>query len=123
MTLKYYSYSYLCYFRSTNIFGYSFGKYMASEYIWIFVRYTILPPNIFGYSFVHFMIFDHHCNHHTQSFGLCPKLHLTLGHQGRLCRDDLLYGGSYLHVLRDEVNGHGVLGAPRDYHVRVLLGG
>ena len=26
-------------------------------------------------------------------------------------------------MLRDEVDGHGVLGAPGDYHVRVLLGG
>ena len=29
----------------------------------------------------------------------------------------------YLHVLGDEVDGHGVLGAPGDDHVRVLLGG
>ena len=52
MTLKYYSYSYLCYFRNTNIFGYSFGKYVASEYIRIFIRYIMWHPNIFGYSFV-----------------------------------------------------------------------
>ena len=52
MTLEYYSYSYSCYFQSTNLFGYSFGKYMASEYIWIFVWYIMWHPNIFGYSFV-----------------------------------------------------------------------
>ena len=52
MTLKYYSYSYLCYFRNTNIFGYLFGKYVASEYIRIFIRYIMWHPNIFGYLFV-----------------------------------------------------------------------
>ena len=49
MTLKYYSYSYLCYFRNTNISGYSFGKYVASKYIRIFIRYIMWHPNIFGY--------------------------------------------------------------------------
>ena len=29
MTLEYYLHSYLCYFWSKNIFGYSFGKYVA----------------------------------------------------------------------------------------------
>ena len=47
----------------------------------------------------------------------------TFCHQELLCSDDLPRGGSYLHVLRDEVDGHGVLGAPGDDHVRVLLGG
>ena len=51
MTLEYYSY-YSCYSRNTNIFGYSFGKYVASEYIWIFIRYIMWHPNIFWYSFV-----------------------------------------------------------------------
>ena len=36
-TLHYYLYLYFCYFWSTNIFGYSFGKYVASD--------------IFGYTF------------------------------------------------------------------------
>ena len=52
ITLKYYSCSYLCYFRRTNIFGYSFGKCVVSEYIRIFVRYMTWHLNIFGYSFV-----------------------------------------------------------------------
>ena len=52
MTLKYYSYLYLCYFRNTNIFGYLFGKYVASEYIQVFIWYIMWHPNIFGYSFV-----------------------------------------------------------------------
>ena len=52
MSLEYYSYSYPCYFRNTNIFEYSFGKYVASKYIWIFVRYIMWYLNIFGYSFV-----------------------------------------------------------------------
>ena len=54
MILKYYSYSYLYlyYIRNTNIFGYLFGKYVATEYIWIFIRYLMWHPNIFGYSFV-----------------------------------------------------------------------
>ena len=49
MTLEY---LYLCYFRNTNIFGHSFGKYAAFKDIHIFVRYIILHPNLFGYSFV-----------------------------------------------------------------------
>ena len=40
MTLEY-LYSYLCYFRSTNKFGYSFGKYVEFEYIQIIVRYIM----------------------------------------------------------------------------------
>ena len=52
MTLKYYLHLYSCYFRSTNIFGYSFGKYVAIKYIWIFVWYILVHPNTFGYSFV-----------------------------------------------------------------------
>ena len=35
MTLKYYLYS--CYLRNTNIFRYSFSKYVASEYISTFI--------------------------------------------------------------------------------------
>ena len=42
----------MCYFRNTNIFGYSFGKFVASKYIRIFIRYIMWHPNIFGYSFV-----------------------------------------------------------------------
>ena len=38
MVLAYYSYSYLCHFSSTNIFGYSFVDFWTTEYIWIFVR-------------------------------------------------------------------------------------
>ena len=34
-----------------NKFGYSFGKYVASEYIRIFIRYIMWHANIFGYSF------------------------------------------------------------------------
>ena len=45
-------YLYLCYFCRTNIFGYLFGKYVASEYIWIFVRYIMWHPKLFGYLFV-----------------------------------------------------------------------
>ena len=52
MTLEYYLYLYSCYFWNTNIFGYSFGKYVASEYIRIFIRYIMWHPNIFRYSFV-----------------------------------------------------------------------
>ena len=52
ITLEYYSYSYSCYFRKMNIFGYLFGKYIASEYIRILIRYIIWHPNIFGYLFV-----------------------------------------------------------------------
>ena len=52
MTLEYYLYSYSCYFRNIYIFKYLFGKYVASEFIWIFIRYIIWHPNIFGYSFV-----------------------------------------------------------------------
>ena len=52
MTLEYYLCSYLCYFQSTNIFRYLFGKYVSVEYIWIFVRYIMWHQNIFGYSFV-----------------------------------------------------------------------
>ena len=52
MTLQYYSYSYLCYFRNTNVSGYSFGKYVASEYFRIFIRYIMWHLNIFGYLFV-----------------------------------------------------------------------
>ena len=50
MTLEYYSYS--CFFRNTNIFRYSFGKYVASKKIRIFILYIIWHPNIFGYLFV-----------------------------------------------------------------------
>ena len=49
ISLQYYLYSYMCYLQSTNIFGYSFSKYVASEYIQIFVRYIMWHPNIFGY--------------------------------------------------------------------------
>ena len=52
ITLKYYLFWYLCYFWSTNIFGYWFCKYVAFKYIQIFVRYIMWHPNIFGYSFV-----------------------------------------------------------------------
>ena len=52
MTLEYYSDSYSCYFRSTNIFGNLLGKYVAPEYIRIFIRYILWHPNIFGYSLV-----------------------------------------------------------------------
>ena len=52
ITLKYYLYLYFCYFQHTNIFGYSFGKYVASEYILIFVRYIMWHPNIFRYLFM-----------------------------------------------------------------------
>ena len=52
MTLEYYLYSYLCYIRSTNILGYSLGKYVASKYIRIFIRYILWHPNKFGYLFV-----------------------------------------------------------------------
>ena len=48
MTLEYYLYLYSCYFRNTNIFGYLFGKYVASKYILIFIQYIIWHPNIFG---------------------------------------------------------------------------
>ena len=44
MTHKYYLYSYLCYFRSMNIFGYLFGKYVAFQYIQIIVRYILQHP-------------------------------------------------------------------------------
>ena len=37
MALKYYLYSYLCHFPSTNIFGYSFVDFWTTEYIQIFV--------------------------------------------------------------------------------------
>ena len=43
-------YSY--FFRRTNIFGYLFGKYVASENIRIFVCYILWHPNIFIYLFV-----------------------------------------------------------------------
>ena len=52
MHCKMYKYLNICYFRSTNIFGYLFGKYVASEYIWIFVLYIMRHPDIFRYSFV-----------------------------------------------------------------------
>ena len=52
MTLKYYLYSYSCYFWSMNIFGYSFGKYVALTYIRIFVWYIMWHLNIFRYLFV-----------------------------------------------------------------------
>ena len=38
MALEYYSYSYLCHFPNTNIFGYSFVEFWTTEYIQIFVR-------------------------------------------------------------------------------------
>ena len=59
MTLEYYSYSYSCYFRSTNIFGYSFGKYVAFKYIQIFVWYIMWHPKIFGYSFGKYVAFKY----------------------------------------------------------------
>ena len=37
MALKYYLYSYLCHFPSTNIFRYSFVDFWTTEYIRIFV--------------------------------------------------------------------------------------
>ena len=52
ITLKYFLYAYLCYFWHTKIFGYLFGKYVASKYIQIFVQYIMCHPNIFGYLFV-----------------------------------------------------------------------
>ena len=36
--LEYYSYSYLCHFPTTHIFGYSFVDFWTTEYIQIFVR-------------------------------------------------------------------------------------
>ena len=41
-----------------NIFGYSFGKYVASEYIQIFVWYIMWHPNIFGDSFVPILLYS-----------------------------------------------------------------
>ena len=52
MTLEYYSYLCSCYFRNTNIFRYLFGKYIASKYIRIFIRYMMWHPNMFRYLFV-----------------------------------------------------------------------
>ena len=61
MTLEYYLYSYSCYFQSTNIFGYLFGKYVASKNIRIFIRYITWHPNIYWiFVCVHFIIFAHH---------------------------------------------------------------
>ena len=57
MALKYYSYLYLCHF-CTNIFRYSFSKYVASEYIRIFVWYIMWNPNIFGYLFVSILCYS-----------------------------------------------------------------
>ena len=37
MALKLHLYLYLCYFLSTNIFGYSFGMYVAFKYTRIFL--------------------------------------------------------------------------------------
>ena len=39
MALKYYSYSYLCHFPSTNILEYSFVDFWTTEYIQICPKY------------------------------------------------------------------------------------
>ena len=65
MVLKYYWYWYLRPFPSKNIFGYLFGKYVASEYICL-VNY-MATEYIRIFVWVHFMILAHHCDgaHHT----------------------------------------------------------
>ena len=78
MTLKYYLYLYLCYFRSTNIFRYSFGKYVASKYILVFVWYIMRHLNIFGYLFLsilwYSLITGIQCMQHVECVQSMPSM-------------------------------------------------
>ena len=78
MTLKYYLYSYLCYFRSMNIVRYLFSKYVAFKYIYSDIRlvHIVASKYIRIFVCVHFMILAPHWIHsliHTFNFRSFPK--------------------------------------------------
>ena len=86
ITLKYYLYLYLCLFRITNQFGYSFSKYGALENIQIFVPYIMWPLNIFIYLFVSILWCSLITEPAYKSLQACPSISVS-----KLCNFHLTY--------------------------------